>query len=112
MIIEIKIDRSTLPNDGQKVRWQTQKEINNDNSWREGTFTEGDDNFSVGFEDTTSYWDLVWDVHHWEYIDDVVNDLPIQDVSKSFICDYCNGTGWDSYPNHSTTHAPCPKCQP
>lgn len=27
-------------------------------------------------------------------------------------CDYCNGSGWDSYPNHSTTMPPCPKCQP
>jgi len=33
-------------------------------------------------------------------------------VPKGTVCDYCGGSGWDSYPNHSTTHAPCPKCQP
>lgn len=27
------------------------------------------------------------------------------------ICDYCGGTGYDSYPNHSTTYAVCPKCE-
>lgn len=34
----------------------------------------------------------------------------ISDVIDS-VCDHCNGTGWDSYPNHSTTFPPCPKCQ-
>lgn len=62
---EIKIDRETLPNDGQKIKWQTQADIDNDN-WKEGTFYEGDDIFCIGFEDSTDKWNLVWDVHHWE----------------------------------------------
>lgn len=33
-------------------------------------------------------------------------------VLKTTVCDYCDGTGFDSYPNHSTTHGVCPKCQP
>ena len=38
--------------------------------------------------------------------------LNIPVVSKSVICDYCQDTGWDSYPNHDTTMRPCPECQP
>ena len=40
--------------------------------------------------------------------------LVLANISQQseLVCDYCNGTGWDSYPNHSTTHAVCPKCQP
>lgn len=62
---EIKIDRRTLPNDRQKIRWQTQADINNE-TWKEGIFCESDDIFCVGFEDIADMWDLVWDVHHWE----------------------------------------------
>ncbi|MFK5856580.1 MAG: hypothetical protein QM503_10645 [Bacteroidota bacterium] len=32
--------------------------------------------------------------------------------NKVAVCDYCSGTGWNSYPNHSTTMPPCPKCKP
>ena len=38
--------------------------------------------------------------------------LILQGVSQSVVCGYCNGTGWDSYPNHDTTQRPCPECQP
>lgn len=62
---EIKIDRSSLPEDNQRVKWQTQDDIDN-GTWKEGTFSEGDDIFCVGFEDTADKWDLSWQVHHWE----------------------------------------------
>jgi hypothetical protein len=64
-MIEIKLDRQTLPNDGQKVKWQTTSDINN-RSWKEGIFSEGDDLFCVGFEKTAHKWDTAWDVHFWE----------------------------------------------
>lgn len=37
--------------------------------------------------------------------------VPASDLIKLINCDYCNGTGYDPYPNHSTTPAPCPECQ-
>jgi len=33
-------------------------------------------------------------------------------IRIGIVCDYCGGSGYDPYPNHSTTHAVCPKCQP
>lgn len=62
--IEIKIDRSTLPADGQEVEWQTQNDIDN-NTWKQGTFSAGEDLFCVGFEDSCSSWNQSFDVHHW-----------------------------------------------
>ncbi len=67
--IEIKIDRSTLPADGQKIEWQTYDDINND-TWQQGTFCEGDDLFCVGFEDTCSNWDQSFNVFHWRAIEE------------------------------------------
>jgi hypothetical protein len=61
--IEVKIDRTTLPEDGQRVTWQ---KVGEDEEWKEGTFCEGDDIFCVGFEDSASKWDLSWDVIHWK----------------------------------------------
>ena len=40
--MEIKLDRTTLPTDKQKIKWQTQQDVNK-GTWKEGTFTEGDD---------------------------------------------------------------------
>lgn len=59
MIVEIKIDRSTLPQDGQHIRFKTDKE-----EWHEGYFVAGDDIFSV----TDDVWFFVWYVHEWEAI--------------------------------------------
>ena len=66
--IEIKIDRSTLPADGQKIKWQTYDDFNNQ-AWKEGTFNAGDDLFTVGFSDTAHDWNQSFGVLHW---------LPIQ----------------------------------
>lgn len=33
-------------------------------------------------------------------------------VIELSVCNYCKGSGWDSYPNHDTTPRPCPECQP
>ncbi len=62
---EIKIDKTTLPNDGQKVKWKTYDDINNE-TWKEGIFDEQEGMFCVGFNDTTDRWDTIFDVHHWE----------------------------------------------
>lgn len=71
-LTEIKIDRKSLPNDGQKVKWQTFPDYNND-VWKEGVFAfddeeneEDDGMFLVGFGPTHSYWDLSYKVHHWQ----------------------------------------------
>ena len=64
-MVEIKIDRASLPKDGQKIRWQTQLDIIN-GTWKEGVFCEEEDAFNVGFEDVVHHWDLAWDVHRWE----------------------------------------------
>ncbi len=44
-------------------------------------------------------------------MDEWIKKLNIPDVVVP-LCDYCNDTGWDSYPNHDTTMRPCPECQP
>ncbi|WP_372772130.1 hypothetical protein [Mangrovibacterium sp.] len=66
--IEIKIDRSTLPSDGQKVEWQTYEDLNNQ-KWKQGIYHEDEECFSEHFEDIATKWDLVWDVFHWRPID-------------------------------------------
>jgi len=66
--VEIKIDRSTLPKDGQKIKWQTQDDFDL-NQWKEGQFCEGDDIFCEGFENIASKWDLSFSVLHWIAID-------------------------------------------
>ena len=68
-LIEIKIDKSSLPKDGQKVRWQTQKDYNKE-VWKEGIFSagNGDDLFCVGFEDKVEKWDMAFDVLHWQLL--------------------------------------------
>jgi len=40
-----------------------------------------------------------------------VLDKFIQDLKELEDCEYCEGTGFDSYPNHSTTYPVCPHCQ-
>lgn len=68
---EIKIDPTTLPKDGQKVRWQTYSDQNK-GEWKTGVYA--DDNgyglflYNVREDGTTSNWDLMWDVFHWEEI--------------------------------------------
>lgn len=66
--MEIKIDRTTLPAHGQKVRWQTHNDFDN-NRWQQGIFTQQDDSdgiFCVGFNDTVLQWNSSWDVIYWE----------------------------------------------
>jgi len=63
-LVEIKIDRKTLPKNGQKIKWQTYEDFNN-NEWKEGVFSSGDDLFCVGFEFTPNDWDLSFKVLHW-----------------------------------------------
>ena len=65
---EIKIDRSTLPKDGQKIRWQTAVDIDH-SMWKHGIFVEGDDIFHEGFDDTSGVWDTSFEVHHWESLE-------------------------------------------
>jgi len=45
-------------------------------------------------------------------MDEWIEKLNIPIVGVPPLCDYCNDTGWDSYPNHDTTIRPCPECQP
>lgn len=66
--IFIEIDRSTLPEDGQKVEWQTYDEDGTD-LWQQGIFVDEDDLFCVGFSDTHKKFTQAWDVHHWRQLD-------------------------------------------
>ena len=61
---EIKIDKSTLPKDGSRVRFKTDK-----GDVFEGYFTGGDNIFQVGYEDSAKEWFFSWYVSEWEYID-------------------------------------------
>ncbi len=63
-IIELKIDKKTLPKDGQKIEWQTQEDFDND-VWQQGHFSSGDDVFCIGFEDKVKKWDLSWNIIQW-----------------------------------------------
>lgn len=65
--MEIKIDRTTLPADGQKVRWQTHSDFDN-NTWQQGVFSQQDESgiFCVGFKNTVSKFNSSWDVIYWE----------------------------------------------
>ncbi len=71
--MEIKIDTSTLPKDGSKVKWQTYDDINNE-SWKEGLYSEDEGGYglflyNVQEDQSTSDWDIMWHVHHWEYLE-------------------------------------------
>lgn len=55
--VEIKLDRSTLPKDGQYIDFQTQ-----DEDWHEGYFVEGDDLFWVN----ESKWYPAFDILKWK----------------------------------------------
>ena len=67
-ITEIKLDRSTLPGDGQKVEWQTYDDLNSQ-EWKQGIFLAEDDLFCEGFDNVHSKWDLAFDVHCWRPIE-------------------------------------------
>lgn len=69
-IVDILINRDTLPNDNQLIRWQTQQNFNN-NTWKVGRFNSTDELFTEGFETTSSNWDMSRDVLRWQSISDV-----------------------------------------
>lgn len=51
---ELKIDKRTLPKDGQAVRFQTQ-----DEDWHDGYFIEGENMFWVSESKFYSAWDIL-----------------------------------------------------
>ena len=55
----IKIDRTTLPKDGQRIRFSTYEEED-----LIGQFSEGDDLFVI----TPTKWYSAFDVHTWELL--------------------------------------------
>jgi len=58
-VVHLKLDRSTLPKDGQRVSFQTQNE-----EWHEGYFVSGDDLFWIN----ESKWYPAFDIVSWKYI--------------------------------------------
>lgn len=56
--MEIKIDKTTLPMDGQRVRFYDGHE------WREGEYIDFDEMFWV----SGSIWFFAWQIHEWEPI--------------------------------------------
>lgn len=68
--MEIKLDRSTLPKDGEHIKFKDDNE-----EWHEGHFCEGDDIFHI----SDSVWFFAWHVHEWEPINNMEKKLtPIQ----------------------------------
>lgn len=67
--IEIKLDKSTLPQDGQKVKYYTGE------YWKEGIYDDKEQMFSVDSKD----FHFAWDVHEWQPVDDTPrrDHLPI-----------------------------------
>lgn len=56
-IVHLKLDRATLPKDGQRISFQTQ-----DEDWHEGYFVSGDDLFWIN----ESEWYLAFDIVSWK----------------------------------------------
>lgn len=77
-IIDLKIDEKTLPKDGQQIAWQTQRDFDNE-IWKTGTFESGDNLFTEGFEQTSSKWDLSWQVLHWRELCYKTNKVCLHD---------------------------------
>ena len=63
--IELKIDKTTLPKDGEQIAWQTQEDYDNER-WKIGQFIEGDNLFGEGFEEKIAKWNVSWDVIWWK----------------------------------------------
>lgn len=64
-LIELKIDRTTLPEDVQSIKWQTHKDFQT-GKWKYGRFKSRDDLFCVGFIDLVDFWNFSWEVFHWK----------------------------------------------
>lgn len=62
-MIQIKLDKATLPNPDQKVKWQTYRDHFNE-QWKFGVYSE-EDSFFVTFDNK---WDSAFNVMHWEEI--------------------------------------------
>lgn len=71
--MEIKIDRTTLPRDGEHVRFKDDKE-----EWHEGYFVAGDDLFHVN----DSKWFFVWYVHEWESLESPSPSKEVEPVKE------------------------------
>lgn len=65
MPTEIKIDPSTLPQDGQFVRWQTTQQ-DGSHFWIEGVYHQGKNWFTSGFKSVKDKRFYSNDVVHWE----------------------------------------------
>ena len=63
-IVVIKIDQSTLPEDGRKVAWQTYGEIGGP-VWFHGTYCAADELFN---KDGEKGWTCIYHVFQWKYI--------------------------------------------
>ena len=61
--MEIKIDQSTMPRDGAKVKW-----INHEGVMRTGTFIKEENMFFVGNGPIYSSFDSAFCVISWEYL--------------------------------------------
>lgn len=66
---EIKIDTTTLPKDGQEVKWQTHSDQDN-GEWKKGVYSDDEGYglflYNLREDQTTSHWDIMWEVLHWE----------------------------------------------
>src|SRR5690348_17098593 len=70
--MNVKIDKSTLPKDGAKVKF-----LPDDGEWYEGMYDEREEMFTVGLEDSCGKWFYIWQVDEWHYLDgEPLNPIP------------------------------------
>jgi hypothetical protein len=79
-LVHVKLNRTTLPEDGQQIKFQTQNE-----DWHEGYFIGGDDLFWVN--DETFY--PAFDIVSWEGY--VKESKSIQEIAIEYAERVCNG---------------------
>lgn len=66
MKIEIKLDETTLPKDGQKVKW-----LNIDGIERQGVYIASEHMFAYSYDENIVHdWDFAHYVDSWEPLED------------------------------------------
>lgn len=66
-MIEIKLEKSTLPKNNQKVKWQTNEDFDN-KTWKEGTYSDDGQVFIYGYDEVSNIFDSAFSVLHWQPI--------------------------------------------
>ena len=60
-IVDVKIDKKTLPKDEQKVEWR----IDIDHDWKNGVFYADEGGDGMFYVESTGDFDYAWSVQQW-----------------------------------------------